>query len=333
MVNVYAPNFDDDTSRYARYGYHCERARLGYQAGCERLGLGLWEIAPGADGTNHYHFANEELLIVLAGCPSVLTPAGWREASEGEVIAFPRGPRGAHSTANRTETPARLLFFSEMRGPEVVVYPEMGVVGALAEMSSPERGGLAAWLPLKDAVERHDGAEPDPASSPASTPARASIVEPVFDAEQDRPGFTWRRARIGRQAGAERLGASLFELPPGQAAFPLHYHLANEELLVVLGGRPVLRTGAGERDLAEGEIVAFPVGERGAHQLINRSEEAIRFMIVSEMVGPDVVVYPDSKRVAAREHPPGSAEEGLWSTFFERDAVDFFEGEEPPVSA
>jgi hypothetical protein len=55
----------------------------------------------------------------------------------------------------------------------------------------------------------------------------ANLFEPDFDAEQDEPPFTWRRARLGRQAGAEALGASLFELPPGASSFPLHVHHAN----------------------------------------------------------------------------------------------------------
>src|SRR5215208_2639567 len=65
-----------------------------------------------------------------------------------------------------------------------------------------------------------------------------NVFEPDWDAERDDPPFRWRRARLGRQAGARDLGASLFELPPGSATFPLHAHYANEELLIVLDGRP-----------------------------------------------------------------------------------------------
>jgi uncharacterized cupin superfamily protein len=157
-----------------------------------------------------------------------------------------------------------------------------------------------------------------------------NFLRPDFDADQDRPGFRWRRARLGLQAGSERLGASLFELPPGEASFPLHYHLANEELLLVLRGRPTLRTGTDERELADGEVVAFPVGERGAHQIVNRTDDPVRLLIVSEMVAPELLVYPDSGKVAAREHPPGSPRRGRMHAFFERDAVDYFDGEQPP---
>jgi uncharacterized cupin superfamily protein len=158
----------------------------------------------------------------------------------------------------------------------------------------------------------------------------ANLFEPEFDAEQDRRGFSWRRARLGRQAGAERLGASLFELPPGQASFPLHFHLANEELLIVIGGRPALRTRAGERQLDEGEVVSFPVGARGEHQLINRSEERVRVLIVSEMNAPEIVAYPDTGKIFARDTPPGGPPVETGGSFFGADAVDYFEGEPEP---
>jgi uncharacterized cupin superfamily protein len=132
-----------------------------------------------------------------------------------------------------------------------------------------------------------------------------NVFEPSFDAEQDEPPFTWRRARLGRQAGGEKLGASLFELSPGASSFPLHVHHANEELIVVLAGRPTLRTIDAERELSPGEVVACPSGRRGAHRIDNRSDEPIRFLIVSTMIAPEVNEYPDSGKIGARTFPPG----------------------------
>jgi uncharacterized cupin superfamily protein len=160
----------------------------------------------------------------------------------------------------------------------------------------------------------------------------ANLYDPEFDTEHERPGFTYRRARVGRQAGAERLGASLYELDPGQAQWPMHYHLANEELLIVVRGNPTLRTPEGERELDEGEVVALPVGERGAHQVINRTDEPARILIASEMVGPEVVVRPESGKLSALGRAPGSPDdEGVHWVFFKRDQVEFWDGEEPPA--
>jgi len=70
----------------------------------------------------------------------------------------------------------------------------------------------------------------------------------------ERGASEWRRKRVA----GEHLGASMYELPPGQATFPYHYELGNDELLVVVAGRPTLRTPKGERQLGPGDCVLFP---------------------------------------------------------------------------
>lgn len=155
-----------------------------------------------------------------------------------------------------------------------------------------------------------------------------SIFEPDFDETRERPGFTCRRARVGSQAGTERLGASVWELPPGQAAYAYHFHRVQEELLFVLCGRPSLRTPEGWRDLAPGEAVAFPVGERGAHQLANRSEQPARLLVVSSGGVPEILVHPDSGKVGVYEELRDGGER---LAFYRRaDAVDYYDGEAPP---
>ena len=96
-----------------------------------------------------------------------------------------------------------------------------------------------------------------------------NIYRPEWDAEKRPAGFGSRRARIGRQLGSERVGASLWELPPGEAAYPYHYHHSDEELVFVIRGRPTLRASDGTHELEEGDVVRFVLGEAGAHQLLN----------------------------------------------------------------
>jgi uncharacterized cupin superfamily protein len=158
----------------------------------------------------------------------------------------------------------------------------------------------------------------------------ANLFEPDFEESSEQPGFSWKRAALARQAGGERLGASLFSLPPGEAAFPLHYHLGNEELLVVIDGAPSLRTTEGERVLDRGEVVSFPRGEAGTHQIVNRSDSEARVLLVSEMNAPEVVVRPESGKLSALGRPPGDRGEGIHRVFYERDEAPFWEGEEPP---
>jgi uncharacterized cupin superfamily protein len=133
-----------------------------------------------------------------------------------------------------------------------------------------------------------------------------NVLEPEWDGGQDRPPFTWKRAHVGRKAGAEKLGASLYELPPGSSSFPLHVHYANEELIIVLSGAPTLRTLDGERRLKDGDVVACPTGRRGAHRLDNDGDRPARVLLVSTMIAPELNEFPDSDKLWARTYPPGA---------------------------
>jgi uncharacterized cupin superfamily protein len=156
-----------------------------------------------------------------------------------------------------------------------------------------------------------------------------NINDPLFDEPREHPGFRALRARISRHAGSERLGMSLWEVPAGEAAYPYHHHLAEEELVVVLDGRPSLRTPEGWRELEEGEVVAFPRGESGGHQLANRTQEIVRFLAISTSGEPDIVIYPDSGKLGAVERLPHGG--GLRTMFRMSDTVAYHDGEQPPT--
>ena len=86
------------------------------------------------------------------------------------------------------------------------------------------------------------------------------FAQPVWDADR----FPGRHvAPVGAQAGAEELGASVYELDPGVVGAPLHVHHANEELLLVLAGTLSLRGPDGTQLLSAGAVVAFPRGQAG----------------------------------------------------------------------
>lgn len=51
----------------------------------------------------------------------------------------------------------------------------------------------------------------------------ANIYRPSFEEGKRPEGFRAKRARIGYELGSELIGASLWELPPGEAAYPYHF--------------------------------------------------------------------------------------------------------------
>ena len=155
-----------------------------------------------------------------------------------------------------------------------------------------------------------------------------NLFQPAFDEEEEQPGFAHRRARLGRQAGSEHLGASLYEVDPGQAVCPYHWHAAEEEMLIVVSGQASLRTPEGWRELKPGKVVAFATGIEGAHQVANRSEAPVRVLLLSESKDPEVCGYPDSRKIMADAFLGGPGEvSDMWRI---DDAVDYYEGESPP---
>jgi uncharacterized cupin superfamily protein len=95
------------------------------------------------------------------------------------------------------------------------------------------------------------------------------------------------------------LGASLYELGPGNFVV-YHAHHGSDELLLVLDGAPTLRTPAGERQLRRGDVIHFPPGPDGAHGLRNESDEPVRYVMFGTRVSPEVVEYPDLRQVTAQ---------------------------------
>ena len=138
-------------------------APVGAQAAARELAANVYELDPGAVGSPlHVHHANEELMLVLDGTPSLRGPDGTRLLSPGAVIAFPRGQAGAHSLVNRADAPVRYLVVSTTNRPDVVEYPDTGatlVVLAEQRLAYPQgadaRGPMIAAA-MQAAADRAD---------------------------------------------------------------------------------------------------------------------------------------------------------------------------------
>ncbi len=116
-------------------------------------------------------------------------------------------------------------------------------------------------------------------------------------AEQAHPrdGHRFLRAMVGQAAEAKLTGFSVYELPPGEAAWAYHYELNREEWLIGVAGEVVVRTPAGDETLRAGDVTCFPAGAEGAHQVRNDSAAPARFAMPSSWAGDGyVAVRPDS---------------------------------------
>jgi uncharacterized cupin superfamily protein len=138
-------------------------------------------------------------------------------------------------------------------------------------------------------------------------------------------GFRYKRKLFGEAAGGVKLGFSLYEVPPGASAFPLHFHFANEEAIYILDGSGTLRLNGEEIRVSRGHFIALPPGPAHAHRLINSSDQPLTYICVSTMIEPEVCIYPDSKKVGVAVGP--RKRRTLAATFKQGSEVDYYHGE------
>ena len=140
----------------------------------------------------------------------------------------------------------------------------------------------------------------------------------------------FRRRRLSERAGAAMLGCSELEIPPGQRAWPYHWHTANEEALYVLAGEGELRTPAGTRPLRAGDYAAFPRGDAGAHEIRNTGDAPLRFLCMSTMIEPEITYMPDSGKYGlfAGSAPGGDPDARSLSRFVRVEDAPYYDGED-----
>ena len=109
--------------------------------------------------------------------------------------------------------------------------------------------------------------------------------------------FAYRHGRIGSDIGLEKLGCSVYAVPPGKSAYPYHAHSSMEEMCIVLESSGTLRRNETEQPIRTGDGIASKIGI--AHQIINSSEQDLRYVVISNNEPVDVVFYPDSNNVGA----------------------------------
>jgi uncharacterized cupin superfamily protein len=152
---------------------------------------------------------------------------------------------------------------------------------------------------------------------------RVSLGRPDFEYDAgDLEGFRAGTFRPGPQLGAAITGATLYELPPGQAVCPYHYEYAEEEWLLVVQGTVEVRHPEGADTLGPWELAFFPRGPEGAHGIANAGEETARVLMFSNVAELAATAYPDSDKLGV--YPVGERH-----LFRRSDAVDYYDGEQP----
>ena len=149
----------------------------------------------------------------------------------------------------------------------------------------------------------------------------AKIEQIPASHKAEHEGYEYFRRKFVPFGEAKQTHVCVYEIPPGKAAYPYHFHYKTEETFYIISGWGILKTPEGERKVSAGELIFFPAGEAGAHKLTNGSETEnlvyIDFDVTHDL---DVAVYPDSDKI-------GIWGMGINKIFLESAEVDYYDGE------
>ena len=286
-------------------GFRHVATSVGHRLGAQRIGASVYEAEAGLPiWPYRYHHGIEEWLYVIAGAPVLREPAGERVLAAGDLVCFPPGHLGAHTVNG----PGRFVIFATGQHvePYLSVYPDSDKV------SGPEgillRSGAVGYWHGEGTGGPSEPAEI--AREPESSPPRPAVNVLGLRAEPADPhapaGSRYRAAKLGPLLGAGRLDGTVVELDPGEGSEHYHYVFGREKWLLVLAGTPTLRHPEGEDRLEAGDLVCFPEGPAGAHQLLNRGDSDVLALFLSTTGLPANVCYPDTGRWLIRNAPGGS---------------------------
>ena len=225
----------------------------------------------------HYHHGIEEWLYVIAGAPVLRDPSGERVMAPGDLVCFPSSHVGAHTMKG----PGRFVIFDTGREaePYMSVYPDSDKVSGPHGMLL--RSSAVGYWHGEGTGEPHRPVRSH--REPETSPPQPAVNVHTTDA-----------GRLGALLGADRLDATVVDLDPSASSEPYHYVFGREEWLLVLAGTPTLRQPDGTARLEAGDVVCFPEGPGGAHELLNRGDAAVRALFLSTTGLPANVCFPDT---------------------------------------
>ena len=99
--------------------------------------------------------------------------------------------------------------------------------------------------------------------------------------------------RLGEAGGLTQFGVNLVTLEPGALSSLRHWHLAEDEFVMVTEGICTMVTDAGATEMRPGDCAAFPAGRPDGHHFINRTDRPARFLVVGSKAPREVATYSD----------------------------------------
>jgi uncharacterized cupin superfamily protein len=305
--------FDDVPNFGVRYR-HLSRAARGDDY---RIGVAIEELPPGMQtAPAHYHCREEEHLFILEGSLTLRLGAASHPMRAGDYACFPAGQKAGHCLVNTGTAPCRYVIVGENDPQDVVVYTDSNkvLVRALGPRALLDLAALRNYWDGEN-TGLPPGEQPPPdgeiqAADPGLAP-KAPIASDSVPWEEHGVGTEFGGASRHLTHAAVKDGwhvGMLIESPsPGKRLWPLHYHMLEEEHVLMLEGEATLLLGAERHAMKPGDYVCFPAGQRTGHAIRNSGSGPCRYLMIGARNPNEVCVYPDSNKLAVDALRPGES--------------------------
>lgn len=146
----------------------------------------------------------------------------------------------------------------------------------------------------------------------ASVPVKSGTIYPApYDAEV-RGRFS---LRLGDAGGLTQFGVNIVILAPGAKSSLRHWHLHEDEFVMITLGCCTMMQDAGPVIMQVGDCAAFPAGIPDGHCFINHTDTEARFLVVGSKARAETATYSD---VDLQVHQAGGV-----SRFTYKDGTDW----------
>ena len=99
--------------------------------------------------------------------------------------------------------------------------------------------------------------------------------------------------RLGDAGGLTQFGVNLVMLEPGAMSSLRHWHMAEDEFVMVTEGECVMVQDEGESVMRPGGCAAFPAGSTDGHHFLNRTDKVAKFLVIGSKAKREVATYSD----------------------------------------
>ncbi len=115
----------------------------------------------------------------------------------------------------------------------------------------------------------------------------------IYPAPHDRAVAGRWSLRVGQAGGLTQFGANIVVMPPGTLSSLRHWHLNEDEFLMMIEGELVLIEDDGETPMRAGDCATFPAGKENGHHMVNRSDREARFLVIGTKAAFEEATYSD----------------------------------------